>query len=87
MICVDLLFQACRGYQHEDPVPDVHSDEDVVDGIDNEVVVDAGVSPTLPNASDFLFCYSVTEGVYEPFTRGRNYDNVPFEKCQFCQVL
>lgn len=61
------LFQACRGYNHEDPVEKITEavkGVDVVDGIVDEVVVDAGVRPTLPNSSDFLFCYSVTEGFY-----------------------
>ncbi|CAK8671577.1 unnamed protein product [Clavelina lepadiformis] len=62
------IFQACRGTKHEIPVPPA---QDVVDGPmadeDDEfhtVVVDSGPTPTLPSASDFLFCYSVAEGYY-----------------------
>lgn len=58
------FIQACRGYNHEDPVHDTTDGGDVVDGFTHDIIIDAGVAPTLPNASDFLFCYSVTEGNY-----------------------
>ena len=69
------IFQACRGTKHEIPVPPA---QDVVDGPmadeDDEfhtVVVDSGPTPTLPSASDFLFCYSVAEGENKPKEKSR----------------
>lgn len=55
-----MIFKACRGRNHEDPVTAI---DDVVDGAvekrENEEIIPF---PTLPCGSDFLFGYSVAEG-------------------------
>ncbi|XP_040927048.1 caspase-6-like [Betta splendens] len=55
-----IIWQACRGDKHDDPVtPCAATDTETT-----EVVEETRAVYTLPAAADFIMCYSVAEGYY-----------------------